>query len=312
MIGKKDGRMKNLFLMGLLVIGLLLSSCEIAVLEEGEGKGETHAKSSDEFSEVSYRAKVVKVDFYYDMIFRALYYKAIIELENTGFKNIEVQKPRFELLGPKSEILDSEDFIEHTQAVLRPGEKGYYSNYSRELENLKSMDVKEFRAVFDVRETAEEPADFEITDYNVRQMDEGISAFGKVKNPTKKDEKVQVSVIYYDKDGDVLDVETEVLKDVSAGRTLSFEIASRQDIKHEEKRLKRDDIATYSLIARVVSGKIERKKEEAVSFSILRLEPKEHVILTKEVDEEESPEATKDNIFAQAFSLIWKWMVELS
>lgn len=287
MILKEDCGMRKMILIGLLVVGLFLSSCEITKIEEGERKGkDSSVQSSDEFSELAYKAKVVKVDFYYNMIIRTLSYKAIVELENTGTENIELIEPRFELLGSESEILHSEEFIQYTQAVLRPGEKGYYFNYCRELEHFKSMDVKGFRAFFDVRETTEDPADFEILDYNVRQTDDGISALGKLKNPNKKDERVQVSVVYYDKDGAVLDVDTKFLNELHAGRTLSFDIETAQNIKIEDRRLKRDEIATYTLIAKDANRKLE-KREGPVSFSVVRLNPTEHVVLIKKVGEEE-------------------------
>lgn len=178
----------------------------------------------------------------------------VIEIKNTGSAYIYLKDCTFDFEDDDGHLLQSEKLITSAPDVVAPGEYGYffengYIDQSVSLENGINL-VPNF--VVEVCNKGKDAVvDYEVTDLDIRDNDYGmgVKVTGRVNNNTTEDTNsinVMIIAVFFDSNGEILDIGFTYPDEMSAGGRTSFEISTI----FGNDSLSTENIADYQVIAR--------------------------------------------------------------
>ena len=181
-------------------------------------------------------------------------YCGIIEIKNTGSSYIYLKDCTFDFEDDDGHLLQSEKYVTKAPDVIAPGELGYFFKNGF-LDEGVSLDnginlVPNFS--IDVCKKGKDALiDYEVTDLDLRDNDYGmgVKVTGRVINDTSEDTNsinVMIIAVFFDSNGDILDIGFTYADEMSAGSKSSFEISTI--LGNEE--VSTENIADYKVIAR--------------------------------------------------------------
>jgi hypothetical protein len=181
-------------------------------------------------------------------------YCGIIEIKNTGNAYIYLKDCTFDLEDDNGHLLQSDKMISVAPDVIAPGEYGYFFNDGY-IDDTVSFDnginlVPNF-TIEVAKKGKDAITDYEVSDLDIRDNDYGmgVKVTGRVTNNSSEDTSsigVKVVAIFFDSDGEILDVRYIYADEMSAGGKTSFEISTM--VGNTE--ISTDDVAEYKVIAR--------------------------------------------------------------
>ena len=182
-------------------------------------------------------------------------YCGIIEIKNTGSCCIFLKDCTFDFEDDDGHLLQSDKMVSKAPDVIAPGEVGYFFQDGYLDENV-SLDnginlVPNFS--IEVCKKGEDAiVDYEVSDLDIRDNDYGIGVkvTGRLTNNTDEDTSsidVMVVAIFYDSNGEILDIGFTYADEISAnGGKASFEVSTM----FGNSEFSTEDVAEYKVIAR--------------------------------------------------------------
>ena len=189
----------------------------------GKSSGGTKA-SSDVIEGEGYTARVLKLDFEENWSGDGCVFKTIIEIENTGSKNISLPSAELDFMDKDGNLIVTEEYMSCCPSLLKPGEKGYlYDSYGRELDGV--TDVNGITMIPRIIETfSSEFNEYEVSDLSLGEEVYGVVLSGNITNQTDSDASfLSVDVVFYDKQGDVIAIDAAFPGNMTPGETVSFQ-----------------------------------------------------------------------------------------
>lgn len=189
----------------------------------GKSSGGTKA-SSDVIEGEGYTARVLKLDFEENWSGDGYVFKTIIEIENTGSKNISLPSAELDFMDKDGNLIVTEESMSCCPSLLKPGEKGYlYDSYGRELDGV--TDVNGITMIPRIIETfSSEFNEYEVSDLSLGEEVYGVVLSGNITNQTDSDASFfSVDVVFYDKQGDVIAIDAAFPDNMTPGETVSFQ-----------------------------------------------------------------------------------------
>lgn len=181
-------------------------------------------------------------------------YCGVVEIKNTGTSYLYLADCNFDFEDDDGHLLGTDKLVTSVPDVIAPGEFGYfyrngYIDSNTSLENGVNL-VPNFTVKL-CSKGADAVIDYEVTDLDIKEGDLGlgVKVTGRVLNNTTEDTNsldVQIIVVFYDSDGEIIDVAVNYADEMSAGGKASFEISTLAG--NEEATI--DTIADYKVIAR--------------------------------------------------------------
>lgn len=181
-------------------------------------------------------------------------YTGIVEIKNTGSSYLYLKDCKFDFEDDDGHLLETDKLVLSAPKVIAPGEVGYFhknglldSNTS--LEN--GINLVPNYTVEICKKGKEGIIEYEVTDLDIKDGDYGmgVNVTGRVINNTSEDTSsidVLLIAIFYDSDGDVIDIATRYADEMSAGDKSSFEITTMTG----NDELSMESVADYKVIAR--------------------------------------------------------------
>ena len=153
----------------------------------------------------------------------------LVEITNTGDKNLKLSKCTFEFNDDEGHLLSTVDEYQNINGpnIIKPEEKGYFTVMSIYSASGNEIDVSNGVNVFaniTVEQTVEEPIRLEVSDTSWRGDDP--TCVGRVTNNTDNElDRVEILILYRNEDGRVSSVghHTEWEEKLAPGDTISFE-----------------------------------------------------------------------------------------
>ena len=181
-------------------------------------------------------------------------YCGIVEIKNMGSSYIYLNDCTFDFEDDEGHLLQSDKMITKAPAVVAPGENGYFfeSGYLDEGVSLeKGINLVPNFSVEVCKKGKEALIDYEVSDLDIRDNDYGlgIKVTGRVTNNTSEDTNsidVMVIAIFFDSNGEILDIGYTYADEMSAGGKASFEIST----VFGNESVSTENIAEYKVIAR--------------------------------------------------------------
>ena len=181
-------------------------------------------------------------------------YSGIIEIKNTGSVCIYLKDCTFDFEDDNGHLLQSEKLISSAPDVIAPGECGYYFGHGYiddEVSFENGINLVPNFTVDICKNGNEAVIDYEVSDLDIRDNDYGlgVKVTGRVTNGTSEDTNsidVKIIAIFYDSEGNLLDVGFTYADEMSAGGKASFEISTV--FGNEE--VSTESVADYKVIAR--------------------------------------------------------------
>ncbi len=181
-------------------------------------------------------------------------YTGVVEIKNTGSTYIYLKDCTFDFEDDDGHLLDTDKLVLSSPDVIAPGEFGYFHSNGLLDENVSLENGINLVPNFTVevcKKGAEAIIEYEVTDLDIKDGDYGmgVNVTGRVVNNTSEDTgsiDVLIIVIFYDSEGEIIDVATNYADEMSAGGKASFEITTMTG--NEE--LSMDTVADYKVIAR--------------------------------------------------------------
>lgn len=181
-------------------------------------------------------------------------YCGIVEIENTGSSCIYLKDCSFDFEDNDGHLLQTEKMITKAPDVIAPGEKGYFFNDGL-IDEGTSMDnginlVPNF--VLEVASKGTDAiVDYEVSDLDIKDNDYGIGVkvTGRATNNTSEATSsldVKAVAIFYDSEGNILDIGYTYLDEMMAGGNTSFEISTM----FGNSEFSAEDVANYVVFAR--------------------------------------------------------------
>lgn len=181
-------------------------------------------------------------------------YCGVIEIKNTGECCIYLKDCAFDFEDDDGHLLQSDKLISSAPDVIAPGEYGYFFHDGL-LDDGISLDnginlVPNFTVeVCDKGEAA--IVDYNVSDLDLRENDYGmgLKVTGRVENNTEEDTSsidVMVVAVFFDSDGEILDIGFTYADEMSAGGKTSFEVSTMLG----NRDVSVDDVAEYKVFAR--------------------------------------------------------------
>lgn len=183
-------------------------------------------------------------------------YSGIVEITNTGTTYLYLGSCKFDFEDDNGHLLQSDDLISSGPDVLAPGDKGYFfeSGYLDEgisLENGINL-VPNFTIEI-ARKGAEAVIDYPVSDLDLRdEKYGGIKVTGRITNNTNDETNtinVKIIAVFFDSNGDILDVGHTYADPMGPGATTSFELSTMLG----NENVKASDVASYTVVARQTS-----------------------------------------------------------
>lgn len=181
-------------------------------------------------------------------------YTGVVEIKNTGTSYIYLKDCTFDFEDDDGHLLETDKLITTSPDVIAPGECGYFfSNglldQNTSLENGINL-VPNF-SVEVCKKGKDAVVDYEVSDLDIKDNDYGmgVKVTGRVINGTSDDTNsidVEIIAIFYDSDGEIIDVGFTYADEMSAGGKASFEISTIMG----NDELSTDTVADYKVIAR--------------------------------------------------------------
>ena len=181
-------------------------------------------------------------------------YCGVVEIKNTGSAYLYLKDCAFDFEDDDGHLLETDKFITASPNVIAPGECGYFfSNglldQSTSLENGINL-VPNF-TVDVCKKGKDAVVDYEVTDLDIKDYDYGmgVKVTGRVLNNTNEDTNsiaVMIIAVFFDSDGEILDVGFTYADEMSAGGKTSFEISTI----FGNNELSTENVADYKVIAR--------------------------------------------------------------
>ena len=185
------------------------------------------SSNSSEKKEMKYEITDSKFEYYTNSIGSVEYF-GIVEITNTGDTYIYLDTCTFDLEDNDGHLLQSDSYINTAPSVVAPGEKGYYYNgIGNGLigEGVSLDNGVKLVPQLKISEAKKVPTEYPVSDVTTREGDFGyINVVGRVENTSDKDiSYLYISIIFYDENGKVLDVESTGISDIAAGNKGSFD-----------------------------------------------------------------------------------------
>ena len=181
-------------------------------------------------------------------------YTGIIEIKNTGSTYLYLKDCTFDFEDDDGHLLDTQKLILSSPDVIAPGEFGYFHSNGLLDQNISIENGINLVPNFIVevcKKGKEAIIEYEVTDLDIKDGDYGmgVNVTGRVINNTSEDTgsiDVLIIAIFYDSDGEILDVATRYADEMSAGGKSSFEITTMTG----NDELSLETVADYKVIAR--------------------------------------------------------------
>ena len=181
-------------------------------------------------------------------------YCGIVEMKNTGSSYIYLKDCTFDFEDDNGHLLQSDKMVTKAPDVIAPGECGYFFNNGFLDEGVSLENGINLVPNFTVevcKKGKDAVIDYEVSDLDLRDNDYGlgVKVTGRVTNNTAEDTNsinVMIVAIFYDSEGEILDIGFTYADEMSAGSKASFEISTifgNEDVSTET-------IADYKVIAR--------------------------------------------------------------
>ncbi len=168
-----------------------------------------------------------------------------VSIKNTGNTNLYLNTATFDIEDKDGKLIDSGRYISGYPQVLLPGETGvFYSESSSDKVNVK--ETYKIVPTVDVYETELEAIRCPVTDVSLTDSKwGGVDIVGRVENNTGIEQtNMNVAVVLYDADGNVLDVERAYVNTMAPGAKMGFSTRTSSTLKFKSK-----DIASYAVYA---------------------------------------------------------------
>lgn len=214
--------------------------------ETDETTQETEAKAQYEITHTTFTHYTNSID--------REEYCGVVEIKNTGSSYIYLNDCTFDFEDDDGHLLQAEKMISKAPDVIAPGEFGYFfsNGYIDEgvsLENGINL-VPNF-SVEVARKGKDAVVDYAVSDLDIRNNDYdiGVKVTGRVENTTSEDTSsidVKIVVIFFDSNGEILDIGYTYADEMSAGSNVSFEVSTM----FGNSEFTTDDVAEYKVIAR--------------------------------------------------------------
>lgn len=180
-------------------------------------------------------------------------YTGIIEITNTGNTYLYLGSCKFDLEDDSGHLLQSDDYITSAPSVIAPGEKGYFFE-THSIDDGVSLDNGiNLVPVFTIEIAKKGSA--AIVDYPVSDLDlrddkyGGLKVTGRITNDTSEETSsinILICVVFFDSNGEILDVGFTYPDAIGPGATTSFEISTM----FGNEKVKAADVSDYKVIAR--------------------------------------------------------------
>ncbi|SCW48587.1 hypothetical protein SAMN02910456_01345 [Ruminococcaceae bacterium YRB3002] len=181
-------------------------------------------------------------------------YCGIIEITNTGSSYIYLGSCTFDLEDDSGHLLQADSMVTGSPDVLAPGEKGYFFNNGYIDEGVSLDNGVNLVPTFTIeiaKKGKDAIVDYPVSDLDIRDNDYGmgIKVTGRVTNNT--DEEISLTdamiiAVFFDADGEILDVGYTYPSSIGAGATSSFEISTI----FGNENVSTSNVADYTVIAR--------------------------------------------------------------
>ena len=181
-------------------------------------------------------------------------YCGIVEIKNTGSSYIYLKDCTFDFEDDEGHLLQADKMISNAPDVIAPGECGYFFNdgYLDDVVSLENgINLVPNFTVEVAKKGKDAIVDYEVTDLDIRDNDYGIGVkvTGRVTNNTSEDTSsidVKIIAIFFDSNGEILDVGYCYADEMSAGGKASFEVSTM----FGNSEFSVEDVAEYKVIAR--------------------------------------------------------------
>lgn len=214
-----------------------------------EDKNTESNEKQSETKEVQYEITQTQFYTFTNSIGSGQYFFAI-EVKNTGNCSIYLDKCELDLEDGNGHLLQTDGTfsIDKSQYIIEPGEVGYFYNNSGYLnDNVTPSDVKECVPHIYIEKAKHDIKNFDISDVSISAQDWGFAKVtGRAENTSKEDDTlVKVTVVYYNSNNEILDIEFTYIDEIRAGEKKSFEIGSMLSSTKADY----SDIESYKIIA---------------------------------------------------------------
>jgi hypothetical protein len=181
-------------------------------------------------------------------------YFGVVEIKNTGSSYIYLKDCTFDFEDDDGHLLDTDKLVSSAPDVIAPNEYGYFFHDGL-LDDSISLDnginlVPNF-SVEVVSKGKDAIVEYPVSDLDIRNndYDMGVKVTGRVENTSSEDTgsfDVMIIAIFYDSNGDILDLHIIYADEMSAGGKTSFEVSTMAG----NNEITTDDVAEYKIIAR--------------------------------------------------------------
>lgn len=214
-------------LIGLFFVAfVILTGCGMDYSDVPYLEGTVEPKAAETSSSIDYEASIERFDIL-PKNSGGYYYKAIVEIKNTGSENIYTKGETFDIEDSSGHLIQSDQPVSLCPDVILPGETGYlYTTFGKELSSNADINDIVLNPQFIVKSTGVTPHDYPVNDLSLKEDTYGLTAVGRITNDTEEDVGLlYIQVLYYDYDGKIIGISGTNLTDLLAGRTMSFEIS---------------------------------------------------------------------------------------
>jgi|GEM_PF-1580901 len=202
-----------------------------------------------ELSVPEYAVNILRFDIQKEKYGSSYEYTAIVEVKNTGASNLYLKNASFDIENSAGQLLQTDDFLVYScPDILLPGEVGYlYTSYAANLDGITDTEGLVLVPQFDAEATYVVPVEYEVAETTLWDGKYGVTVTGRVFNQISDDNSyLYLTVVYFDRDGQVLGITGTSVTDLKAGKTASFEISGLSMADD----FSADDVADYLVIAR--------------------------------------------------------------
>ena len=173
------------------------------------------------------------------------YMMGAVTVKNTGTTNLFLSSATFDIEDASGSLVDTSRYISAYPQVIAPGETAVYFNemsFAKGTSNGESKIVPTVQAEESKVDLVRCPVtDVKFTDSHFG----GVEVVGRVENTTAEEQNLlNVAVVLYDKDGNVLSVLNTYASTVAPGAKIGFSASSIY-----QRNLKASDIASYEAYA---------------------------------------------------------------
>ena len=181
-------------------------------------------------------------------------YTGVVEIKNTGSSYLYLNECSFDFEDDDGHLLETDKLVTSSPKAIAPGECGYFFSNGLLDENTSLENGINLVPNFTIdicKKGKDAIVDYEVTDLDIKDNDYGlgVKVTGRVINGTTEDTNsidVEIIAIFYDSDGEILDIGFTYADEMSAGGKASFEISTIMG--NEE--LSTDTVSDYKVIAR--------------------------------------------------------------